>query len=200
MAAAHVRDRRGRAHARGPAGVGRSSPRWSLVAVLVAAAAGGRRQARCACSSSSSRCSCSPRCGTCWPATPAWSRSASRPTSASAATRSSCSPTISASNPFLAVPLAGLVAAALALPDRGAGLPVPGRLLRGRHLGDRRGLPAARGQHRRARPRHRPHAEGGVPAGPRDARAGDLLPGPGPRRGRAGRGSTCSCARASGWG
>ena len=49
------------------------------------------------------------RCGTCSPATPGWSRSASRPSSASAATRCSCSAIFLGLNPFLAVPLAGLL-------------------------------------------------------------------------------------------
>ncbi len=72
-------------------------------------------------------------------------------------------------NPFLAVPLAGLVAAALALPTAALVFRFRGALLRGGHVGGGRGLPAARRQHRRPRPRHRAHAEGGVPAGPRDA-------------------------------
>ena len=92
--------------------------------------------------SSSSRCWCWRRCGTCWRAMPAWCRSASRPTSASAATRSSCSPTTRPRSRFSRVPLAGLIAAAARAADRGAGLPLPGRLLRHRHLGGRRGVPA----------------------------------------------------------
>ena len=59
----------------------------------------------------------------------------------------SCSPTILGVNPFLAVPLAGLVAGRARAAHRGARLPLPGRLLRGRHLGGRRGLPPARRQH-----------------------------------------------------
>ena len=61
-------------------------------------------------------------------------------------------------NPFLAVPLAGVVAAVVRAAHRGARLPIPRRLLRGRHVGGRRGLPAARRQHDRARPRHRTDA------------------------------------------
>ncbi len=44
-------------------------------------------------------------------------------------------------NPFVAVPLAALIAALIALPVSQRGVPPAGRLLRHRHLGDRRGVP-----------------------------------------------------------
>ncbi len=47
-------------------------------------------------------------------------------------------------NPFLCVPIAGIVAAALRGAHRRTGFPPAWRLLRRRYLGDRRGLPAAR--------------------------------------------------------
>ena len=74
----------------------------------------------------------------------------------------------------------GSVAAALALPTAALVFRFRGRLLRGRHVGGGGGLPAARRQHRRARARHRPHAEGGVPARAGDAGAGHLRAGRSP--------------------
>ena len=68
------------------------------------------RSSSCACSSSSRRC------GTCWPATPAWSRSASRRSSASAPTGSSCSPTATRRTSTSSILPAALIALIASVP------------------------------------------------------------------------------------
>ena len=69
------------------------------------------------------------------------SRWASRPTSASARTRSGRWPRKPHLNPFLRSPSPGSSRRVFAVPTVGAGVPPARRVLRRRHLGDRRGVP-----------------------------------------------------------
>ena len=73
-------------------------------------------------------------------------------------------------HPFGAVALAGLVAAAISIPDGRPRLPAARRLLRDRHLGDRGGLPPARPERDRSRYRSRRRRRGDDHLG-RDARS-----------------------------
>ena len=88
-------------------------------------------------------------------------------------------------NPFLAVPLAGLVAAALALPTAALVFRFHGGYFAVGTWAIAEVYRLLIANTRRARPRLGPHAEGGVPAGPREPGADDLRPGAGHRRGRA---------------
>ena len=96
---------------------------FAIVAALVIAARASPRRSssRAACSrtcSSSSPCWCWRRTGTCSPAMPGWSRSASRPSSASAPMRCSRCVILAGLDPLLAILLAGDRRAAARRPDR----------------------------------------------------------------------------------
>ncbi len=184
-------------------------PRWLVavgLVVLATAPAWGDPASPCACSARSSPMSPWPACGTCWPAMPAWSRSASRLSSGigglcavpsrrcrAASTRSSAS----------------RVAGAVRRPRGGADHPDPAAAARAYFtIGSwvvaeslPAGVPAGGGGGRRLR--HQPAGGDGQldRLEPRDAGVPDLLarPRPGRRLGRRHRRAAAHAVGASPW-
>ena len=136
------------------ASASRRSAALALVVLLFAVPSSPAARC-CRTCSSSSPCWRSRNTGTCSPALPGWSRSASRPSSGSAPTR--CSPAIlmRASTRCRRSCSAGLVAGARRPADGARRVPPARRLFRHRHLGRRRGVPAGPGAGQVAGRRHR---------------------------------------------